>query len=671
MTSESIWQDEKYNSLSPEQIARLKERGCTCNDWSKVKATIDFNTDNVLSTHFSGRIRLGAFKKEVSFCGGVTKPSGIRNASIHNCIIGNNVFISNVKNYIANYIIEDNAVIDNIGLLAVEGESSFGNGTEVVSINEAGGREIPIYDRLSSHIAYILAFYRHRSKVIEKLQNMICNYTRSVTSSMGVIGKGVSIINSRVIKNVKIGPAAILECVTKLENGSINSCPENPVYIGPGVCANDFIISSGARVSDSAILSKCFVGQSTELSKQYSAENSLFFANCEGFHGEACSIFAGPYTVTHHKSTLLIAGLFSFFNAGSGTNQSNHMYKLGPVHQGIVERGAKTGSDSYLLWPARVGAFTIVKGKHYCNCDTSDLPFSYLIEHDGQSILVPGVNLRNVGTVRDAAKWPNRDKRKSSDRLDLITFELLNPYTVQKMLMGREFLIQLKEASDTTSGYYTYNNVKIEKSSLEKGIKLYEAGIYLFLGKCLINRLRDKQITNETDLREILRPQSDIGYGKWFDLAGLFAPETQVEKLLSDIENEAIKNLEQTEQVFRRMYESYFLYEWTYVADVIQKLSGKKIVEITSSDIVELITKCRDAFVNFNNQLIQDAGKEFAPNAQFGYGIDGGPDEKLADFKSVRGTLENDKFVCDTKNHIKIRTELANDLINRLKETAI
>ena len=34
------------------------------------------------------------------------------------------------------------------------------------------------------------------------------------------------------------------------------------------------------------------------------------------------------------------------------------MYKLGPIHQGAMERGAKTTSDSYILWPARVGAFS-------------------------------------------------------------------------------------------------------------------------------------------------------------------------------------------------------------------------------------------------------------------------------------------------------------------------
>ena len=37
------------------------------------------------------------------------------------------------------------------------------------------------------------------------------------------------------------------------------------------------------------------------------------------------------------------------------------MYKLGPIHQGAMERGAKTTSDSYILWPARVGAFSLVR----------------------------------------------------------------------------------------------------------------------------------------------------------------------------------------------------------------------------------------------------------------------------------------------------------------------
>ena len=380
MTSKSIWQRQNYFQLSSEQIECLQEQGCTCNNWSDVKITADFNTDNIYSTHFSGQIRLAAFNKNITFFGGISRPSGIYNASLHNCIIGNNVFINNVKNYIANYIIENNAIIENIDILALDSESSFGNGTKVNVVNESGQREVAIYDRLTAQIAYILAFYRHKTNVINKLQELITEYSSSLSSTMGIVGNNALVTNSHILKNVKIGAASVIEGANRIENVSINSNAQDSVYIGPGTIIEDSIISSGAKISDNTIITKCFVGQSSELSRQCSAENSLFFANCEALHSEACSIFAGPYTVTHHKSTLLIAGLFSFFNAGSGTNQSNHMYKLGPVHQGIVERGSKTGSDSYMLWPSRIGAFSGVIGKHLQNLDTSELPFSYIIE---------------------------------------------------------------------------------------------------------------------------------------------------------------------------------------------------------------------------------------------------------------------------------------------------
>ena len=174
-------------------------------------------------------------------------------------------------------------------------------------------------------------------------------YAAEIRSVTGKIGKKAVMMNCSHIRNVMIGPSAVVDGADRLNEGSVNSCPEDPVFIGPGVIMDHFIVCSGSNITDSAIIDKCFIGQGCVLGKQYSAENSLFFANCGGFHGEACSIFAGPYTVTHHKSTLLIAGIFSFMNAGSGSNQSNHMYKLGPIHQGIVERGSKTTSDSYLL----------------------------------------------------------------------------------------------------------------------------------------------------------------------------------------------------------------------------------------------------------------------------------------------------------------------------------
>jgi hypothetical protein len=657
-----------YRALSKEEIAKLTNQGCTCADWSKVQASEGFDAARIRTTNFSGDVRLGAFGNGVKFFGGVVKPSGISNATIHNCRIGNNVYIDEIKNYIANYIIEDDVIIENVDLLAVEGESSFGNGTEVAVLNEAGGREIPIYDNLSAQTAYVMALYRHRRKAIENLKKMIGEYKKSVTSSMGLIGKKARLLNCRTVKNIKVGPFAFIEGIDRLENGSINSCAEDPVYIGPGVIAEDFIACSGSKISDSAIVSKCFVGQGCTLGKTYSAENSVFFANCMGFHGEACSIFAGPYTVTHHKSTLLIAGLFSFLNAGSGSNQSNHMYKLGPVHQGVVERGSKTTSDSYMLWPAKVGAFTLVMGRHYRNSDTSNLPFSYLIEHEDESILVPGVNLRSVGTVRDARKWPKRDVRKDPRKLDFINFKLLSPYTIQKMINGKKLLANLKATSGETSDYFTYHSAKIKNSSLDNGIKFYEIGIDKFLGNCLIKRLENKEFKNVGELRAALKAQTNTGIGRWVDLAGLFAPQECVHKMLCGIEDGSIGTLDKLTEAFKSMYEKYPEYEWVWAEKVLEERLGKGVDEITAQDIIDMVTRWQAAVTTLDKLIYNDTKKEFSPTAQTGFGNDWDKEVKEADFAAVRGTFEENSFVREIKEHTEKKTALGNELIGRIQK---
>lgn len=660
--------EKEFRALSADEVNQLTQQGCSCTDWSRVLVAEGFCASRVRTSSFSGDVRLGVFEKDVSFYGGVQRPAGISSAQIHNCTIGDNVYIDQIRNCLANYVIEDDVVIENVDLLAVDGRSTFGNGVEVASVNEAGGREIPIFDRLSAQTAYLLAFYRHRPRIIEALRRMIDQYTDSVAAETGRVGRGSRLINCRILKNIKVGPAALIEGINRLENGSINSCPEDPVYVGPGVSAEDFIFCSGSKVTDGTLVSECFVGQGTELAKHYSAENSVFFANCGGFHGEACAIFAGPYTVTHHKSTLLIAGLFSFLNAGSGTNQSNHMYKLGPIHQGVVERGSKTASDSYMLWPAKVGAFTVVMGRHYRNSDTSDLPFSYLIEHEDESILIPGVNLRSAGTVRDARKWPKRDRRKDPDKLDLINFKLLSPYTAQKMLKGAWVLNTLQAAAGEHTEYYTYNNVKIRRVSLERGIRLYEIGTAKFLGNCLIHRLNGKEIGTVEQLHRVLAPDTEVGAGPWLDLVGLLVPAQRVESMLADIESGAINSLEQVAGSFASMHANYAVHEWTWAARVLEQRLGKPVAEMTPEDVVQVVSRWKEAVVELDNMLYSDAKKEFAPTVQIGYGIDGDSETASEDFSHVRGSLTDNSFVAEIMKHIETKTELGDSVIARIKE---
>ena len=440
-----------YRKLNEEEIRQLIAHSCTADDWANIEVAQDFKTDYVYYTRFSGQVRLGVFEHEFTLAGGMKKHAGLYQTTLHNVTVGNHCCIENVKNYIANYEIGDYTFIENVDIILVDGRSKFGNGVEVAVLNETGGREVMMHDRLSAHQAYIMALYRHRPVLIERMKDIFEKYAEENASEVGYIGSHVTIVDSGYIKNVKVGDYCKIEGAGRLKNGSLNSNGEAPIHIGYGVVCDDFIISSGSSVEDGTTLTRCFIGQACHLGHNYSASDSLFFSNCQEENGEACAIFAGPFTVTHHKSTLLIAGMFSFMNAGSGSNQSNHMYKLGPIHQGALERGAKTTSDSYILWPAKVGAFSLVMGRHVNNADTSNLPFSYLIEQQNTTYLVPGVNLRSVGTIRDAQKWPKRDKRKDPNRLDQINYNLLSPYTIQKMMKGRDILKDLRRVSGETS----------------------------------------------------------------------------------------------------------------------------------------------------------------------------------------------------------------------------
>lgn len=658
-----------YRKLTRQEVEILESQMCTASDWNLIEVSEDFSPEYVHHTRFSGNIRIGSFGKEFCLPGGMKKHSGLFYTTLHNVTIGDDCCIENVKNYIANYEIGNGTFIENVDIILTDGVTSFGNGVEVSVLSETGGREVMIFDRLTAQTAYIMALYRHQPEMVDAVRNMIGKYVGEVSSSVGRIGSNVIIVDSGYIKNVKIGDCCKIEGASRLKNGSINSNENAPVHIGVGVIGDDFIISSGSSVEDGVTFSRCFVGQACRLGHNYSASDSLFFSNCQGENGEACAIFAGPFTVTHHKSTLLIAGMFSFMNAGSGSNQSNHMYKLGPIHQGIMERGAKTASDSYILWPAKVGAFSLVMGRHVSHQDTSDLPFSYLIEQQNNSFIMPGANLKSVGTIRDAKKWPVRDKRTDPNRLDQINYNLLSPYTIQKMLNGIRILNDLRSVSGINSDIYTYQSGKIKSSSLKNGLKYYGMAIDKFLGNSLITRIMNSGAGSLDELRADFVPKSEYGDGDWVDISGMIAPKDAVQAVLSDIRSGAIKDMDSVNERFRDIHANYYVYEWKWAYRVIWEYYDVDLSTVTVEKLVELVNRWKASVVGLDNLIYDDARKEFSLSMMTGFGADGDEKERKEDFMQVRGSFfEADPFVTSVRDHIRIKSELGDSVVDFLDD---
>ena len=355
----------QYRNLTDDEIRRLEASGCSASSWSDVSVAEEFRTEQLAACRLEGRVRIG------------------RDARIY-------------RSRVCNYDIGEESLVADVTALECRHASSFGNGVAVATMNECGGRTVKIFTALSAQTAYLAALYRHRPQLVAALDRMAEREAERARSEVGRVGRRCRITGCRLLREVNVGDEVQLDGVSLLENGTL--C--DGARAGIDVKARDFIAAEEARLDNGVIVERCFVGECCRLDKAYSATDALFFASSHCENGEAAAIFAGPFTVSHHRSSLLIAGMFSFFNAGSGTNQSNHLFKSGAVHQAVHLRGCKFASDAYVMSPALEGAFTMVMGHHTHHHDTSDFPFSYLIEKEGRSVLMPGANLASYGTVR-------------------------------------------------------------------------------------------------------------------------------------------------------------------------------------------------------------------------------------------------------------------------------
>ncbi len=563
--------------LTQREIAALVAAGNSAEDWHNVVVEQNFDPTTIRNSHFAGRVEIEE---------GVT----ITNSTLCNYHIGHHSTISDTTR------------------LECRHRSSFGNGVSVAAVNENGGRSVTIYNDLTAQGAYIVAMYRHRSNIVEASKDLAKHYAAFMHKDIGTIGANCSIVGARFIREVNMADGVTICGASLIENATLLEGS----YVGIDVKAVDFIAAQGAVIDFGAIVERCFVGENVIVSKGFTAVDSLLFANSHLENGEACSIFAGPYTVSHHKSSLLIAGIFSFFNAGSGTNQSNHLFKSGAIHQAVHRRGCKFGSNGYVMSPAAEGEFTVVLGRHSKHHDTSDMPFSYLIESNGTSTLLPAFALRSYGTVRDIKKWQQRDKRTVCR--DIISYNPYNPYLAGKVIKALDILQALSERYGADAEWH-YNNTTIKRAVAQRSISLYKSYLTASLGAMLsVGKADMFALSSSTD--------------RWVDLAGQYVSGEWLEKVLSSCSS--IADIGAALQEHHKQYDN-FAYSWA-VSVLSQQLG--RVAE--PEDIVEAIAAGSEAQNSLSR--ITDADREADTNSSMsiGYGIDAtSQEEVIADFNAV------------------------------------
>lgn len=591
-----------YRPLTSEEIEVLRSNDCWAEDWTSINVSEDFKPNFMHRVMLYGEVNIGAFNKNVEVSQGFVKHSGINNATLRNATIGDDCLIENVGNFINNYNIGDDCYISNISTMETTEGATYGEGNLVSVLNEVGEGNVILFSDLNSQLAAFMVKHFSDKELKEKIRQLIKTDIDNKMPERGQIGNNVKIVNTKEITNCVINDFCEVNGASRLSDCTLLGSIHGNVYIGTGVIAENSIIAEGSSVINSVKIQDCFIGETCQLSNGFTASASVFFANSYMSNGEACAAFCGPFTASHHKSSLLIGGMFSFYNAGSATNFSNHAYKMGPMHWGILERGSKTASGAYLLMPATLGTYSVCFGKLMHHPDTRNLPFAYLIADGDKMFLIPGRNITTVGLYRDIKKWPKRDLRAPENRKSIVNLDWLSPFSVGEVLKGKKILENLREVTGDNVSQYLYHEYIIPATSLHKGIKYYDIALRIYMGAVLKRVLkRDPSITP---------PSTQIGLGDWDDLSGLLLPISEEERIINDLKDGNIETIQELIERFENIDANYRKYQWTWTYKMICDYYG--ISEITLEDanrIHEDYIKARRSWIA---EIKKDAEKEFA-----------------------------------------------------------
>ena len=586
-----------YRLLSDEEIGILEENGCTAEDWTSLNVDYDFNPAFIRNVRFYGTVNLGVFEKNIEVTNGFMKHSGISNATLRNVTIGDNCLIENVGCYINNYVIGDECCICNVATMETTAEATFGEGNTISVLNEAGNGNVVLFRGLTANIAALMVAHPDDKDLSAALKTMARNDISQRLADRGTIGNRVRITNTTEITNTNIDDNCEVNGACRLSDCTLAAAPDDSVYIGSGVICENSIIADGSSVLNSAKVFNCYVGEACQITNGFTAESSLFFANTYMANGEACAAFCGPFSASHHKSSLLIGCMTSFYNAGSCTNFSNHAYKMGPVHYGTLERGSKTASGSHTLLPATIGAFSMCMGKISGHPDTRRLPFSYIIGTGRDTVLVPGKNIATVGLYRDISKWPRRDVRMESAKNTLINYDWLSPFTINEIMEGREELARLLRIQGEAAAVYEYEGCKMSGKSLRRGLRLYDMAVELFIGEVLMSHDLDDRCAAS-------------GAGGWSDLSGLLLPSSEVERVIEKIKLGIISTVNDLTEVFVAYNDMYGEYLWTFTVSLIKYYLGND--ELTEEDFELMRERGKAAREAWLDEIRSDAEKEFS-----------------------------------------------------------
>jgi len=455
--------DGYWRNLRSFEIEELVKNANTCDNWDNVLVTDEFRPSLIKNTEFFGLVRIGRLRNVVLQHHDLQMPAGITNCRIISCDIGDDVAIHDVR-YLAHYIIGNKTMLLNIDEMHTTNHAKFGNGILkdgedesvrcwLALVNETGCRSVLPFDGMITADAYLWAKYRDDTTLMKKFTSITQKRFDKRRGYYGTVGEQCIIKNSRIIKDVKIGPHCYIKGANKLKNLTINSNMEEPSQIGEGVELVNGIIGYGCHIFYGCKAVRFIMGNNANLKYGARLLNSFLGDNSTVSCCEMLNNLIFPAHEQHHNNSFLVASLLmGQTNIAAGASiGSNHNSRAndGEVQAG---RGFWPGLCSSIKHSCRFASFVLLSKADYPAELDIQLPFALVNNNSSKDRLevMPAFwwMYNMYALARNSWKFAARDNRNT--KIQNIEFDSLAPDTVEEVIHA-QFLLEVWTAKAFTS----------------------------------------------------------------------------------------------------------------------------------------------------------------------------------------------------------------------------
>ena len=488
--------------LTKKEIKGLESNGNHARDWKKISVHTGFTPDCVFNTMFHGACVLGVFNgKEVLAGASMVLPSGIYKSIIIDSEVGDNCCICNSA--ISNYLINDTALVHNVGSLSCSRSTSFGNGREIIVGIETGGREVLSFAEMTIPLAIEVCSRRNDASFLSAYKNFIQRYTSSCEIDSGVVESGSVLAQTDNIEDTYIGKNTTINGATLVKNCTILGSAEEPVEISAGAYVRNSCVQWGCSVTSMAMVDDSILTEHSSVRSHGKVSMSIIGPNTEIAAGEVTASLVGPFIGFHHQA-LLIAALWpeGKGNVGYGANVGSNHTSRAPDQEIQCGEGMFFGLGTSIKFPSDFtrAPYSIIATGVTTLPQRMEFPFS-LINTPSEHVLnvPPAYNEIFPGWVlyenmyalkRNEAKFKARNKARRT----VFNTDAVRPEIIDMMIVARNRLKGVKNEI----AFYTDSKIPglgknlLTEKSRKRGIASYDVCIEHYCLRGLFRYVTDQ-----------------------------------------------------------------------------------------------------------------------------------------------------------------------------------